>query len=73
MVFKWLLNFGGFEERLLADDLFLAKVAIECGIGIFTKIAAEQEKRKEKFTKELDFVCADVILCLFGFLLQRFH
>jgi hypothetical protein len=37
-VFRWLLNFGGFRERLLADDLFLAKVAMECGVGIFTKV-----------------------------------
>ena len=28
-VFRWLLQFGGFKERLLADDLFLTKVAIE--------------------------------------------
>lgn len=35
---KWLLGFGGFKERLLADDLFLAKVAMECGVGIFTKV-----------------------------------
>lgn len=38
-VFRWLLNFGGFRERLLADDLFLAKVAMECGVGIFTKVS----------------------------------
>ena len=38
-VFRWLLNFGGFKERLLADDLFLAKVAMECGVGIFTKVS----------------------------------
>ncbi|RWW82658.1 hypothetical protein BHE74_00008869 [Ensete ventricosum] len=37
-VFRWLLQFGGFKERLLADDLFLTKVAIECGVGIFTKV-----------------------------------
>ena len=35
---RWLLQFGGFKERLLADDLFLTKVAIECGVGIFTKV-----------------------------------
>lgn len=35
---RWLLCFGGFKERLLADDLFLTKVAIECGVGIFTKV-----------------------------------
>ncbi|KAJ4711576.1 protein RETICULATA-RELATED 4, chloroplastic-like [Melia azedarach] len=63
-VFRWLLNFGGFKERLLADDLFLAKVAMECGVGIFTKTAAELEKRREKFTKELDFVFADVVMAI---------
>ncbi|KAF7824598.1 protein RETICULATA-RELATED 4, chloroplastic-like [Senna tora] len=63
-VFRWLLNFGGFKERLLADDLFLAKVAMECGVGIFTKTAAELEKRKENFSKELDFVFADVVMAI---------
>ncbi|XP_019186218.1 PREDICTED: protein RETICULATA-RELATED 4, chloroplastic-like [Ipomoea nil] len=63
-VFRWLLNFGGFKERLLADDLFLTKVGIECGVGIFTKTAAELEKRREKFSKELDFVFADVVMAI---------
>lgn len=35
---RWLMEFGGFRERLLADDLFLAKVGMECGVGIFTKV-----------------------------------
>ncbi|CAN1813872.1 Protein RETICULATA-RELATED 4, chloroplastic [Linum perenne] len=61
---RWLLQFGGFKERLLADDLFLAKVAMECGVGIFTKTAAELEKRRDKFTKELDFVFADVVMAI---------
>ncbi|KAG5565161.1 hypothetical protein RHGRI_001154 [Rhododendron griersonianum] len=63
-IFRWLLQFGGFKERLLADDLFLTKVAIECGVGIFTKTAAELERRREKFTKELDFVFADVVMAI---------
>ncbi|CAK9207802.1 unnamed protein product [Sphagnum jensenii] len=63
-VFRWLLNFGGFKERLLADDLFLTKVGIECGVGIFTKTAAELERRRENFSKELDFVIADVVMAL---------
>lgn len=37
-LFRWLMQFGGFKERLLADDLFLAKVAMECGVGVFTKV-----------------------------------
>ncbi|OAE31646.1 hypothetical protein AXG93_3384s1200 [Marchantia polymorpha subsp. ruderalis] len=130
---NWLMQFAGFKERLLADDLFLTKVGIECGVGIFTKVdrlpsiplfltqgnysrlvdfvpiggasvyhsnralssfpyvrgyeivnlglyvhaylrcvarcgilhtAAELERRRENFTKELDFVVADVIMAL---------
>ncbi|KAL0926215.1 hypothetical protein M5K25_002427 [Dendrobium thyrsiflorum] len=63
-IFRWLLQFGGFKERLLADDLFLAKVAMECGVGIFTKTAAEYERRRENFMKELDFVFADVVMAI---------
>ena len=37
-LFRWLLQFGGFRERLLADDLFLFKVFMECGVGLFTKV-----------------------------------
>ena len=59
-VFRWLLQFGGFKERFLADDLFFTKVAIECGVGIFTKTPAEWERQRENFSKELDFVFADV-------------
>lgn len=36
---RWLLQFGGFKERLLADDLFLTKIGIECGVGLFTKVS----------------------------------
>nr|GMD24484.1 protein RETICULATA-RELATED 4, chloroplastic-like [Ipomoea batatas] len=61
---KWLLGFGGFKERLLADDLFLAKVAMECGVGIFTKTAAEYERRRENFFKELEIVFADVVMAI---------
>lgn len=63
-LFRWLLQFGGFKERLLADDLFLAKVGIECGVGIFTKTAAEYQRRKENFMKELDFVISDVVMAI---------
>ncbi|KAL2942058.1 Protein RETICULATA-RELATED 4 chloroplastic [Bienertia sinuspersici] len=61
---RWLLQFGGFKERLLADDLFLAKIGMECGVGIFTKTAAEYEKRKENFFKELEVVFADVAMAV---------
>lgn len=60
----WLLRFGGFKERLLADDLFLAKVAMECGVGIFTKTAAEYERRRENFFNELEIVAADVVMAV---------
>ena len=31
---------AGFRERLLGDSLFLNKLAIEVGIGVFTKVRA---------------------------------
>ncbi|GFZ13022.1 UvrABC system C protein, putative [Actinidia rufa] len=46
-LFRWLLQFGGFRERLLADDLFLFKVFMECGVGIFTKDNEMVDKVKE--------------------------
>ncbi|KAK9072807.1 hypothetical protein SSX86_009242 [Deinandra increscens subsp. villosa] len=61
---RWLMQFGGFKERLLADDLFLTKIGIECGVGMFTKTAAEYEKRKENFSKELEIVFADVVMAV---------
>ncbi|XP_050225985.1 protein RETICULATA-RELATED 4, chloroplastic-like [Mercurialis annua] len=61
---RWLLQFGGFKERLLADDLFLAKIGIECGVGIFTKTAAEYDRRRENFFKELEIVFADVVMAI---------
>ncbi|XP_014494204.1 protein RETICULATA-RELATED 4, chloroplastic [Vigna radiata var. radiata] len=62
--FRWLLQFPGFRERLLADDLFLAKVAMECGVGVFTKTAAEYDRRRENFFNELEIVFADVVMAI---------
>ncbi|OIW05592.1 hypothetical protein TanjilG_23378 [Lupinus angustifolius] len=61
---RWLLQFSGFKERLLADDLFLAKLAMECGVGVFTKTAAEYDRRREKFFDELEIVFADVVMAI---------
>ncbi|KAF5735802.1 UvrABC system C [Tripterygium wilfordii] len=63
-VMRWLLQFGGFKERLLADDLFLAKVFFECGVGMFTKTAAEYQRRGENFFNELEIVFADVVMAI---------
>ncbi|XP_039851895.1 protein RETICULATA-RELATED 4, chloroplastic-like [Panicum virgatum] len=63
-LFRWLLQFRGFRERLLADDLFLAKLAMECGVGVIAKTAAEYEKRRENFMKEIDIVIADVVMAI---------
>lgn len=48
----------------MADPGFFVKLGIECGIGIGTKCAAEAEKRKGRFSKELDFVTANVIMAI---------
>lgn len=63
-IFSWLMQFGGFRERLLADPGFLVKVAIEVGIGICTKTAAEYTKRGDKFSSQLDFVAANIVMAL---------
>lgn len=60
----WLMQFGGFRERLLADPGFLVKVAIEVGIGICTKTTAEYAKRGEQFESQLDFVFANICMAL---------
>lgn len=59
-----LLRLPGFRERLLADPQFFVKVAIEVGIGIFTKSTAEYTKRGANFKSELDFVAANVLMAL---------
>jgi len=62
--FAWLMSFGGFRERLLADPSFMIKVAIEVGIGICTKTTAEYAKRGENFNSQLDFVFANLVMAL---------
>lgn len=39
-------------------------MAIECGIGVVTKTAAEWEKRKSNFFQEIDFVFADLMMAI---------
>ncbi|CAI9762707.1 unnamed protein product [Fraxinus pennsylvanica] len=53
MSLKSLPKFGEFKERLLADDLFLAKVFIECGVGLFTKVAGAVRNRSIEMVKAL--------------------
>ncbi|CAI5458629.1 unnamed protein product [Closterium sp. Yama58-4] len=61
-----LVRVSGFQERLLADDLFFLKVFFECGVGMFTKTLAEYDRRKENFMKEINFVIADIVMALFA-------
>ena len=53
---------AGFRDRLLADESFIVKVGIELGIGLVCKLAAEKEKRRSAFKREIDFVFANVIM-----------
>ncbi|XP_037475321.1 protein RETICULATA-RELATED 4, chloroplastic-like [Triticum dicoccoides] len=57
---RWLLGFRGSRERLLTDDLFIAKLAMEMGVSMIAKTVAEYEKRRENFVKEIDIIIADV-------------
>ncbi|KAM0905738.1 hypothetical protein ACQ4PT_017215 [Festuca glaucescens] len=58
---SWLMQSQGLRDRLLADNLFLAKLATECGVGIASKTAEEYERRKENFFKEMDTVVPYVV------------
>lgn len=62
--FRWLLQFPGFRERLLADDLFLAKVAMECGVGVFTKVSVLSLSLLSGHTFNIDLPY-NFLLCLF--------
>ncbi|EMS64655.1 hypothetical protein TRIUR3_30846 [Triticum urartu] len=35
---RWLLGFRGSRERLLTDDLFIAKLAMEMGVSMIAKV-----------------------------------
>jgi len=48
-------------SRILADDLFLYKVALEEGLGIFGKLSAEGEQRRDRFFTEIDFVLCNLL------------
>ncbi|KAJ1400095.1 Protein RETICULATA-related [Sesbania bispinosa] len=60
--FRWLLQFSGTKECLLTDNPFLVKVAMECGVGTFTKTAAEDDRKRENLFKELWIVFTEVVM-----------
>ena len=63
-LFGVFLSIPGFRERLLIDAAFLTKVAVECGIGVVTKLSAEKTKRGESFSRETEYVVANVIMAV---------
>ncbi|GAB0497541.1 hypothetical protein MMPV_008876 [Pyropia vietnamensis] len=52
------------RNRFLADELFALKIGIEEAIGIFGKLSAEYERRRERFFPEADFVFANLLTAL---------
>lgn len=60
-----LMNTGsGMRNRFLADKLFLLKICIEEGIGVFGKLSAEYEQRREKFFEQGEFVISNLITAI---------
>lgn len=59
-----LLPIGPMRDRFLADRLFLLKILIEEGIGLFGKLSAEYQQRRSNFWKESEFVATNVIIAL---------
>lgn len=52
---------AGMRNRFIADRLLLLKVAIEEGIGLFGKLTAEYEQRRDKFWDQKEFVFANLL------------
>lgn len=59
-----MLPIGPMRDRFLADRLFLLKILIEEGIGLFGKLSAEYQQRRSNFWKEGEFVTANLIMAL---------
>lgn len=55
---------SGMRNRFLADKLFLLKILIEEGIGVFGKLSAEYEQRRSDFWKQGEFVFANLITAI---------
>lgn len=55
---------SGMRNRFLADKFFLLKILIEEGIGVFGKLGAEYEQRRQMFWKETEFVVANLITAI---------
>eukprot|EP00283_Hemiselmis_rufescens_P024283 CAMPEP_0173454530 /NCGR_PEP_ID=MMETSP1357-20121228/52596_1 /TAXON_ID=77926 /ORGANISM="Hemiselmis rufescens, Strain PCC563" /LENGTH=247 /DNA_ID=CAMNT_0014421565 /DNA_START=1 /DNA_END=740 /DNA_ORIENTATION=+ len=53
-----------FRDRLLADNTFLNKVAIEVVIGGAMQLIAEYQNRGKAFVQEFDFVVAGIATCV---------
>jgi len=64
-LFRALLGVQGFKDRLLADDLFLTKVGIECGVGLFTKVSSREDRGGSGPCLSLD-LCLVPAWCLLG-------
>lgn len=54
-------HFQGFRERWLANPRIFQRLALEETICITATLMAQYEKRKERFTKELDYVISDTL------------
>lgn len=55
---------SGMRNRFLADKLFLLKICIEEGIGVFGKLSAEYEQRRADFWRQGEFVFANLITAI---------
>lgn len=55
---------SGMRNRFLADKLFLLKIMIEEGIGVFGKLSAEYEQRRAEFWNQKEYVFANLITAI---------
>jgi hypothetical protein len=63
-------RFSGFRERLLADDLFLTKVLIECGVGMFTKVSISKASIDQSHFSDCSLYQSESGCCLIAWLVR---
>ena len=63
---RWVLYLKPFRERILADNGFILKWAIEATLACAVQFVAEIQHRREDFVEECDFALGGVCAVLFS-------
>ena len=63
---RWILQVKPFRQRILADDNFLFKLAVEALLACMVQLVAEVQHRGADFFEEFDFALGGIAAVLFS-------